>query len=102
MANYPDSDAQPGGDTFIFNEMTADESDVITDFQNGLDNMRFSGVENILGTGLEGFVDALNVTAVSAMTVSLAAVISLQAAGAQTRSMVATAMTGSTPGQAMT
>ena len=38
---------------------------MITEFQNGVDNMRFSGVENTLGTGLQGFVDALNVTVVS-------------------------------------
>jgi Ca2+-binding RTX toxin-like protein len=54
-----------GADTFIFTEYGAGETDIITDFQNGSDVLRFSGIEKAPNLGLQGFVDALNVTSVS-------------------------------------
>jgi serralysin len=54
-----------GADTFIFTEYGAGETDIITDFQNGIDLLRFTGVDKAPGSGLQGFVDALNVSAVS-------------------------------------
>ena len=54
-----------GADTFIFAEYGEGETDIITDFENGTDMLRFTGVDKVPGSGLQGFVDALNVTAVS-------------------------------------
>lgn len=50
---------------FIFTEYGAGETDIITDFQNGVYFLRFSGIEKTPNLGLQGFVDALNVTSVS-------------------------------------
>ncbi len=53
-----------GADVFIFTGFAAGETDVITDFQDGIDLLRLSGVENAPGTGLQGRFDALNATTV--------------------------------------
>ncbi|MDU8912154.1 VWD domain-containing protein [Aestuariicoccus sp. MJ-SS9] len=58
-------DTMTGGanaDTFVFNGFNAGDADVITDFQDGVDSFRMTGVENAPGSGLQGYVDALNIT----------------------------------------
>ncbi|KMK63977.1 M10 family metallopeptidase [Puniceibacterium sp. IMCC21224] len=51
-----------GADLFIFNALVVGERDVVTDFQNGIDTIRLSGVQNAPGSGLGGYVDALEIT----------------------------------------
>ncbi|KMK65711.1 nidogen-like domain-containing protein [Puniceibacterium sp. IMCC21224] len=48
-----------GEDIFIFNELTPGEIDLILNFEDGIDTIRLSGVT---GQGLQGRVDALNIT----------------------------------------
>ena len=54
-----------GDDTFIFTEFTDGERDVITDWTNGEDLFRLTGITNAPGSGLQGRVDALDITAVA-------------------------------------
>lgn len=54
-----------GADTFIFSAFYNGDTDVITDFQDGIDKIQMSGVQNAPGSGLQGYVDALNVTTVA-------------------------------------
>jgi len=54
-----------GNDTFIFTELTDGERDVITDWTNGEDLFRLTGITNAPGSGLQGRVDALDITAVA-------------------------------------
>ena len=54
-----------GNDTFIFTEFTDGERDVITDWTNGEDLFRLTGITNAPGSGLQGRVDALDITAVA-------------------------------------
>ncbi|WP_159456776.1 M10 family metallopeptidase [Roseivivax jejudonensis] len=49
-----------GADMFLFNDMIEGERDIITDFELGFDSMRISGVENAPGSGLAGYLDALD------------------------------------------
>ena len=51
-----------GADVFIWNTMEAGDTDVITDFADGVNSLRLTGIENAPGTGLDGKLDALNVT----------------------------------------
>ncbi|WP_146592021.1 calcium-binding protein [Puniceibacterium confluentis] len=51
-----------GADRFIFNGFNDGDLDVITDFQDGVDSFRMTGVENAPGTGLAGKLAALNIT----------------------------------------
>lgn len=63
-----DNDTITGGtgqDVFIFTEFTSGEVDTITDWTNGEDQLRLTGIENAPGSGLQGRVDALNITAVA-------------------------------------
>ncbi|SOC06432.1 calcium-binding protein [Rhodobacter maris] len=54
-----------GADVFVFNEMVDGDSDVIVDFEDGVDLIRISGIENEPGSGLNGYVAALNITDVT-------------------------------------
>ena len=54
-----------GADEFVYNFFKDGDSDVITDFENGVDSFRMTGVDNAPGSGLQGYVDALNITSVS-------------------------------------
>ncbi|QGX99247.1 calcium-binding protein [Roseovarius faecimaris] len=54
-----------GDDVFIFTEFFSGEVDVITDWTDGEDKLRMTGIENAPGSGLQGRVDALNPTAVA-------------------------------------
>ncbi|SEL72048.1 serralysin [Roseivivax marinus] len=58
-----------GADVFVFNEMVAGDRDVITDFEVGTDMIRLSGVENAPGSGLAGYLEALDPTDVAGGTV---------------------------------
>jgi len=63
-----DNDTLTGGagnDTFIFTDWTDGERDTITDWTNGEDLFRLTGITNAPGSGLQGRVDALGITAVS-------------------------------------
>ncbi|MFD2173095.1 calcium-binding protein [Rhodobacter lacus] len=51
-----------GADVFVFNGMIDGDTDVITDFEDGVDMIRISGIENEPGSGLNGYVAALNIT----------------------------------------
>lgn len=51
-----------GADIFVFNDFAPGEVDRITDFQDGSDVFRLSGVENAPGSGLQGRIDALNIS----------------------------------------
>ncbi len=51
-----------GADQFIFNSFKDGDIDVITDFEDGLDTFRMTGVDNAPGSGLAGKVAALNIT----------------------------------------
>lgn len=51
-----------GADQFIFNNLTTGERDVIADFEDGSDMIRLRGVQNAPGSGLQGLVDALDIT----------------------------------------
>lgn len=51
-----------GADVFVFNEFVSGESDLILGFEDGVDLFRMAGVVNAPGTGLQGRVDALNIT----------------------------------------
>ncbi|KMK67113.1 Calx-beta domain-containing protein [Puniceibacterium sp. IMCC21224] len=51
-----------GADLFIFNGFVDGETDTILGFEDGVDRFRMAGVENAPGSGLRGFVDALNIT----------------------------------------
>lgn len=51
-----------GEDVFVFNEFSDGEFDVILGFEDGEDIFRMTGVENAPGSGLQGRVDALNIT----------------------------------------
>ncbi|SOC05743.1 M10 family metallopeptidase C-terminal domain-containing protein [Rhodobacter maris] len=51
-----------GRDVFLFNEMISGDTDVILDFEGGLDLLRLSGIENAPGSGLNGYFDALDIT----------------------------------------
>ncbi|KMK68737.1 CAP domain-containing protein [Puniceibacterium sp. IMCC21224] len=51
-----------GADVFVFNNFIADEVDLITDFQTGVDMFRLSGIANAPGSGLAGKLDALDVS----------------------------------------
>ncbi|KMK68604.1 VWD domain-containing protein [Puniceibacterium sp. IMCC21224] len=48
-----------GADLFIFNELTGGEVDLVLDFEDGLDQIRLTGVT---GQGLQGRVNALDIT----------------------------------------
>lgn len=51
-----------GVDVFVFNVFEDGDADVITDFEDGIDTFRMTGVENAPGTGNAGRVDALMIT----------------------------------------
>ncbi|SOC21012.1 M10 family metallopeptidase C-terminal domain-containing protein [Rhodobacter maris] len=51
-----------GADIFVFNEMIDGDEDLILDFEDGLDLIRVSGIDNAPGSGLNGYVAALNIT----------------------------------------
>ncbi|MDU8912518.1 calcium-binding protein [Aestuariicoccus sp. MJ-SS9] len=51
-----------GSDVFVFNFFKDGDEDVITNFKVGTDSFRMVGVENAPGSGLQGKVDALNIT----------------------------------------
>ena len=51
-----------GADTFIWNEGDAGAVDVVVGFEDGTDDIRLFGVENVPGSGLEGRLDALDIT----------------------------------------
>ncbi len=50
-----------GADQFVFNGFNDGDADVITDWTNGEDTFRMSGIDNAPGSGLQGYVDALNI-----------------------------------------
>jgi Ca2+-binding RTX toxin-like protein len=54
-----------GNDTFIFTELTSGERDRITDWTNGQDVIRLTGIENAPNSGLQGRFDALDFTTVA-------------------------------------
>jgi Ca2+-binding RTX toxin-like protein len=54
-----------GNDIFVFNGFNDGDEDVITDFEDGIDFFRMSGVSNTPGTGLAGKLAALNISDVS-------------------------------------
>ncbi|KMK63981.1 calcium-binding protein [Puniceibacterium sp. IMCC21224] len=54
-----------GADVFVFNAFAAGEADLITDFEDGSDMFRMSGVTGEPGSGLQGRVDALGITDVT-------------------------------------
>ncbi|MFD2173097.1 M10 family metallopeptidase C-terminal domain-containing protein [Rhodobacter lacus] len=49
-----------GADVFVFNAPNAGDVDVILDFAHGVDLIRLAGVQNEPGSGLQGYVDALD------------------------------------------
>ncbi|WP_146588559.1 matrixin family metalloprotease [Puniceibacterium confluentis] len=51
-----------GADLFVFNSFVASEVDLITDFEDGIDTFRMTGIDSAPGAGLQGRVDALNIT----------------------------------------
>ncbi|WP_198037855.1 M10 family metallopeptidase C-terminal domain-containing protein [Rhodobacter xanthinilyticus] len=51
-----------GADVFVFNGMIDGDVDTILDFEDGVDMFRISGVENAPGSGMNGYVAALNIT----------------------------------------
>ncbi|MFD2173096.1 choice-of-anchor L domain-containing protein [Rhodobacter lacus] len=51
-----------GADVFVFNGMIDGDEDFILDFEDGIDMFRISGIENEPGSGLNGYLDALNIT----------------------------------------
>ncbi|MFD2741465.1 choice-of-anchor L domain-containing protein [Sulfitobacter aestuarii] len=53
-----------GADVFVFNGFKDGDMDVITDWTNGEDSFRMSGIENAPGSGLAGYLDALDLTEV--------------------------------------
>lgn len=53
-----------GNDTFIFTEFNSGERDTITDWNNDEDLFRLTGITNAVGSGLQGRVDALDITSV--------------------------------------
>lgn len=58
------NDAMSGGDgrdVFIFTTFNAGDTDLILDFEDGIDTFRMTGIVNAPGTGLQGRVDALNI-----------------------------------------
>ncbi|MDU8914037.1 calcium-binding protein [Aestuariicoccus sp. MJ-SS9] len=60
-----DDDTMTGGDgadVFVYNFFKVGDADVITDFEDGVDLIRMTGVENAPDSGLQGYVDALNIT----------------------------------------
>ncbi|MFK7940760.1 MAG: M10 family metallopeptidase C-terminal domain-containing protein [Roseovarius sp.] len=54
-----------GADTFVFREFFNGDADVVTDFENGIDKLLISGVDRAPGSGLQGFLDELNITNVA-------------------------------------
>jgi Ca2+-binding RTX toxin-like protein len=50
-----------GADVFIYNFFKEGDADVITDFEDGIDTFRMTGVQGAAGTGLSGKVAALNI-----------------------------------------
>ncbi|WP_146590142.1 hypothetical protein [Puniceibacterium confluentis] len=46
----------------IFTEFKLSDVDLITGFENDLDSVRMTGIVNGPGSGLQGRVDALNIT----------------------------------------
>jgi len=61
-----DDDTVTGGegeDQFVFNGFNDGDADVFTDWTDGEDTFRMTGVENAPGSGLQGYLDALNLTA---------------------------------------
>ena len=60
-----DNDTMTGGtgaDVFVWTEFRSGDADVITDFEDGIDKLRLTGVQNAPNSGLKGRVDALNIT----------------------------------------
>ncbi|MDU8910024.1 calcium-binding protein [Aestuariicoccus sp. MJ-SS9] len=51
-----------GADVFVFNAFRDGDADVITDFEDGPDRLRLTGVENAPGSGLAGKFAALDIT----------------------------------------
>ncbi|ETW11603.1 basic membrane lipoprotein [Roseivivax marinus] len=51
-----------GADIFVFNEPDPRVVDVIVGFEGGVDKLRLSEVENAPGSGLQGRLDALDIT----------------------------------------
>ncbi|ETW13223.1 hemolysin-type calcium-binding region [Roseivivax marinus] len=51
-----------GADLFVFNDFTPGDVDRVVGFEDGVDRFRMVGVENAPGSGLQGFVDALEIS----------------------------------------
>lgn len=51
-----------GADLFIFNDLVSGDTDTILRFEDGQDALRITGVENAPGSGLQSYVDALDIT----------------------------------------
>lgn len=51
-----------GADVFVFNSFEDGAIDIITDFEDGIDRFRMTGVMGEPGSGLQGRVDALDIT----------------------------------------
>ncbi|RBI84716.1 hypothetical protein DRV85_12260 [Rhodosalinus halophilus] len=51
-----------GADEFVYNFFKDGDADVITDYEDGVDSFRMSGIDNAPGSGLQGYVDALNIS----------------------------------------
>ncbi|WP_306132701.1 nidogen-like domain-containing protein [Roseivivax marinus] len=58
-------DGGNGADVFVWNEGEAGAVDVIEGFEDGSDMLMLTGVENAPGSGLQGRVDALDITTVA-------------------------------------
>ncbi|KMK63980.1 calcium-binding protein [Puniceibacterium sp. IMCC21224] len=58
-------DGGTGSDVFVFNDFVSGEVDRILNFEDGSDSFRMTGIMNAPGTGLQGRVDALNITDVT-------------------------------------
>ncbi|WP_372892933.1 calcium-binding protein, partial [Rhodosalinus sp.] len=50
-----------GADVFVYNFFKDGDADVITDFEDGLDTFRMIGIENAPGSGLQGYLAALDI-----------------------------------------
>ncbi|SOC06428.1 choice-of-anchor L domain-containing protein [Rhodobacter maris] len=50
-----------GADVFVFNGMVDGDEDFVLDFEDGIDMFRISGIENEPGSGLDGYLAALNI-----------------------------------------
>ncbi|WP_306133047.1 calcium-binding protein [Roseivivax marinus] len=60
-----------GSDVFVWNEFSSGSVDVVTDFDDGMDSFRMTGIENAPGSGLQGYLDELDIVDLAGGGVSM-------------------------------